>query len=390
MRPVSLVTLHLLLAVTTSSACGSSPPAAARADAGAGAAPAPVVPSNRPAAVRLEGRYDTRDPKGPKVGWPGAHISARFRGTEAFVTLAEELGEAGPSLFDVIVDGGVQPTVLTPAAGEAEYMVASGLPAGPHVVELRRRTEGRVGTTQFRGFRFPGGELLPAEPAPSRRIEFLGDSEMNGYGIEGTFPCTFSGATQNEGKAYPALVAKDLVADHVTVSYSGKGISRNPSADDTTVFGALYGRSLPLDPSSAWNFGAYVPDVVVIALGGNDWERPDPAVFDPPDVAALEAKYLELVASVRGYYPLAKVFVVHPASLTADHPEGYDAYAKMKQVLDDVVAARAAAGDTQVFYFELPRAQAADRTGCDYHYNAAFHRTLADSLIVAIRARTGW
>jgi hypothetical protein len=41
-----------------------------------------------------------------------------------------------------------------------------------------------------------------------------------------------------------------------------------------------------------------------------------------------------------------------------------------------------------VFYFELPRAQAADRTGSDYHHNAAFHRTLADSLIVVIRART--
>src|SRR5687767_91750 len=56
---------------------GSSP----GEDGGGGDADAaPQIPS-----IRYVGRFDTSDPAGPKVAWPGARVIVRFSGTEVKV-----------------------------------------------------------------------------------------------------------------------------------------------------------------------------------------------------------------------------------------------------------------------------------------------------------------
>ena len=386
--------LTLVLLSTGISACstdeaGVLAPVVARADGGADAPSGADAASVEPA-VRVVGRTDERDPAGPRFGWPGTRVVARFSGTGADIRLSESpSGSDGTSMYDVLVDGATRTSPLVLTQGPATYSLAAGLSSGEHVVELRRRTEGRVGTTQLLGFT-PNGSLLSPPPALGRRIEFVGDSETNGYGIEGIAPCSFSAATQNEGKAYPALVAKELAAERATISFSGKGVLRNPDRSDAIVFGQLYARAVPVDADSPWAFERFAADVVVVAVGGNDWERPDPAVFDPPDTTQLRGAYDALLTDIRKAYPSARIFCALPASLTPDHPVGYDAYAKMKALLQGVVDARTAGGDARIHYFEFPRATEADRTGCDYHYGPAFHQMLAASLAPAIREKTGW
>ena len=142
-------------------------------------------------------------------------------------TFAETSLYSGPSRWDVIVDDVVQ-TPLALATASTTYTLASGLAFGTHTVELHRRTEANVGVSQFLGFEFPGGVLLAPPPAPARRLEFLGDSSSNGYGILGNGPnCGFSGDTENERLSYPALVANDLGADHHNLAASGKGLYWN-------------------------------------------------------------------------------------------------------------------------------------------------------------------
>jgi lysophospholipase L1-like esterase len=294
--------------------------------------------------------------------------------------------------WDVTVDGTLQATPLALTQGQATYALASGLTPGVHTVELWRRTEAYVSSTQFRGFDFGGGTLVAPPPPKSRRIEFLGDSSMNGYGIEGAGPnCPFTAATQNEHLAYPALVAQDLDAEHHDISYSGKGVYWNYArAVDTQVFGLLYPRTLPDVTSSVWSFASWVPDVVWITLGGNDWDQPNPGDPAPP-VDQFQAKYDELVGVVRSKYPSAYVICAVATSLNDDYPVGYAAYTNVKTVLANVVAARAAAGDTRIYTYEFARAnQATDLTGCDYHPNIAKHRAMANEVIAFVKTKTGW
>lgn len=62
--------------------------------------------------------------------------------------------------------------------------LAEGLAPGPHTVTVQKRTEAEQGRTTLYGIEADGA-LLDLPPAPSRLIEFIGDSHTCGYGTEG-------------------------------------------------------------------------------------------------------------------------------------------------------------------------------------------------------------
>jgi len=341
-------------------------------------------------AVRFVGRADTSDPGKPIFSWPGSRIIARFDGTEASVTLAESAAEvAGPSHWDVLVDG-VRTSTLVPTIGMGTYTVASGLAAGTHTVELYKRTEAKVGTTKFHAIAFPGGgTLLAPPPTPTRRIEFLSDSTTTGYGNECTNPNdAFTAATQNERLAYGGLVAKDLAADHHDISISGKGVLVNNYRPDPVVFDQLFPRTQPAVALADWTFASFVPDVVWLMLGANDWDSGEPTPSQP-NATAFNAKYDDLVVLVRSKYPNAHFFMAIAPSLNDDYPVGYAARTKMVNAIDAVLAAHPT--DTKLYKGTItPAVYPTDLTGCGFHTNLAKHRAMADEVIPQIKLKTGW
>jgi lysophospholipase L1-like esterase len=388
--PLRSISAAITIFLGLAALCCSKPPSGASLGAEGDAAPAPATGTPMPA-IRIVGRADSRDPAGPRVALPGTRIIARFQGTAANVRLADTAAARGPSRFEVIVDGVALSSALAVTTATTDYPLVRGLAPGIHTLELYRLTEAQVGTTQILGFDFEGGTLLPPPPASPRRLEFVGDSTSNGYGVEGTAPCEFSGATQNERKAYPALVAIALGAEHVNFGYSGKGVLQNYTRSDDDVFGVLYPRALPDDPTSAWDFpAASMPEAVFVNLGGNDWDQPSPDTFDPPAVDAFATKYAELLAAIRARYPTAHVIGALGPSQTDAHPDGYQAFTKGKAAVQAAIAKRTEAGDTRVYYFEPTRLTEEYRTGCNAHPNAAFHEVLAVEIAAAIKEKTGW
>ncbi len=360
--------------------------AADAADAAADAAPA--VPE-----VVFVGRFDTTPALGPKVAFPSAEIIARFSGTEVKATFADSIlfSDLGKTRWEVIVDA--TSTVLTLERTQMKYTLATGLAPGNHTVRLIRLSEPQVGTSQFLGFDFNGGTLLAPPPRPTRHFEFLGDSASNGFGIEGAGNCTFSAATENSQKAYPALVAKDLGGDHHNLSVSGKGLYQNNYRPDLETYSFVYPRIIPFTDGSSWSFAGYSPDVVWMTLGGNDYDDPDGNPMNAPDAppfAAFEAKYAEMVTLIRTKHPAAHIFCAIAPSLNDSYPPGYNAFTNVKTAASNVVAAKNGAGDTKVYYFEFTRSQQGDLTGCDGHPNVAKHRAMADEAILFIKQKTLW
>lgn len=153
----------------------------------------------------------------------------------------------------------------------------------------------------------------------------------------------------------------------------------------------IYQRSNVYAGSAPWQYTDFMPDVVWITLGGNDYgvsSLPDGAGAPPP--GAFETHYDALVTTVRTQHPNAHIFCSVAPSLSDDYPPGWNAYASVKSAAQHVVNAHAAAADTKIYFFEFARSTRADLTACESHPNIAKHRAMANEAMILIKAKTGW
>lgn len=351
-----------------------------------------------PPAVRFVGRFDRRAPAAPKAAWPGARIIARFSGPEVKVRLDEQYFawmSGAPSEWDVIIDGLAQ-SKLVVTAGAKDYMLGQGLAAGPHTVELFKRSEAQNGNTQFLGFTFPGGTLLPPPPLQSRRIEVVGDSSASGYGIEPANNCEGGGGVakyQNFRKAWPSVLGATVNAEVHGSVYSGKGLTRNIWRPDTEPIPKLFPRTNPLDTSLLHNFGSWTPDLVAVMLGANDFAdglgSPNPG---PATYAMFVAEYKSFVGTLRANYPGALlVLAVSPTAVDGQATAGAFTRTNIRNAIKAVIQDRELAhNDTNVMLFAPAIATNAELTGCDGHGNTLFHNRVAAELAALVKPRLGW
>ena len=372
----------------SSSGTAPSSSSGASGDAGTDAEP------SGPPAVRFVGRFDTTDAAAPVCAWPGCRIAARFEGSKLSVRLlerADDWMDGGPSEWDVTIDGVAKPKIVM-TLGEKVYELATGLGPGVHSVELYKRSEAHNGTTQFGGFDFGEGGKLLSPPAPaSRRIEIIGDSTPASFGIEGTEgSCGLDKAAKNQNfhRSFGARLGEIFGADvHGTV-YSGKGLVKNIWRPDTETMPKLFGRANPLVPTSTFALSSFVPDVVVVMLGGLDFAEGQPSDDGPTPHAEFVAAYAQLLATMRGAYATTQILAVVSPSVV-----DYDGRPIRTSLVSGVTAAvdqRRAAGDADVTLVMPPLATPAELTGCGGHGNPAFHERLAQDLATSVRTKTSW
>jgi hypothetical protein len=356
----------------------------------------PVDPG--PPAVQLVGRFDTRDPAGPMSAWPGGRIIARFRGTRVSVRLREHQEawmQGGPSEWDVVIDGVAEPKLVTDGSGmPQDYVLAEGLADGTHVVELYKRSEAQNGTTQFLGYDFGSGKLLPPPARKTRRLEIIGDSVSSGYGVEGigtVCPGLGSAAKyENFHISMGALLGDMFDAEVAGTVFAGKGIAQNVWTSDKETMPVLFSRALPADATSVWDFSKFMVDVVIVMLGGNDFATGEPVDQGPATPAAFDGAYSTFAATLRQHYPAAHLFLTVPPPLTDAEPPGNNTRTNVVAGVKAVTAERNAAGDTKVYALEPTPGTEAEHTGCDGHGNPQFHQRVANEIAVEIRAKVGW
>jgi lysophospholipase L1-like esterase len=337
-------------------------------------------------AIHYLGRFDTRDPAGPRFAWPGSAIALSFRGTGLQVGLTDH----GTNYFAVSVDGQAATEMPTSGIGKT-YTLASGLSAATHTVVLTKKTEAFVGIVQLLAVTPTGaGAMLVASPEPfSRRIEYVGEATTCGWGDLGTDAgCGFSPQTEDETVAYGALTATSLNAQQTVIAYSGKGIYRDSADAGTDQLPTLFERTLPDDPMSTWGFTTPPPDVVLINLGGNDFTAGDPG---QPFVTA----YVAFLHQLRGHYPQAQIVcALGPTLGTKRTMAATDSQNAVKQAQ--------AGGDMRVQMLQIAEAEGGtafgfdeqlggiDGFGCAYHPSAKTHEIMAAKLTPVLKALLGW
>ncbi len=313
------------------------------------------------------------------MAWPGTRVLARFNGTGASVKLSELLPyyQGKPSWFNVIVDG-VVGTPFSVSDADEDHVLAAGLALGDHTVEIEKRTEANHGTVRFQGFTFTGGTgLLPPPARPTKRIEFITESTADGFGVEGDRNVTCINSAppdyDNIRKSVSFKTAVSLGAEPHFTSYSGKGIADTEtgigSGDDQTM-PLMWTRGLPEpEPGTPFDTSKWIPQVVVLSLGGADYTRGVAGV--QPDFVT---KYDAFIGDLRAKYG-ASTYIYLTIWSQIKGADRTDLSTK----IDSVLAGRAA--DTKLKKYVFPEADPSVETGCYYHAVESHHTAMATLLV---------
>jgi hypothetical protein len=330
-----------------------------------------AIPANNPL-IQYSGRFDFSNPRAPKFDWPGVSITAAFHGT----SIGFLLDDPG-NTYDVHLDG--NPVTVWSTSPDQHLYTLGPLPAGDHLVKVVKRTEALFGLVTFKGLVLSAGAVLSTPPGlPGRKVETIGASYVCGYGVEApSTQCESLLPYENATKAFGVLVAQDLQAEYHIEAFSGKGVVRN-NADPLTLsahpFPPLFDQTLCADPKSTWDFSKWIPNVILVELGVNDFSTEPQA-----NRKEFSHGYFAFLKHIREKYPKAFIFCVAP--------EGWPP--PLATTVDEVVEKRNIGGDKNIQLITYPPV-APDEMGCDSHPNVAAQRKIADIITAAIKKTMDW
>ncbi len=323
--------------------------------------------------IQYFGRFNFSDPKNPEFDWPGIYIKAQFWGTNCSVRLKD-----GNNDYNVFIDN--QLTFVLRTTSDTLYRVAQFLENKRHSIMITKRTEASFGKGVFSGFVFEnGGRIFKPQPAKLRRIEFIGDSFVAGYGNEGPDPkCDFSRETENNYSAYGPVLARKLRAEYHIIAASGIGVVRS-YGDTLTHHGKTMPQVYPLtcfNDTLIYDDPDWQPDAVVIRLGRNDfWRKPY------PKKSLFQNTYLQFLKSIRAMYPNSYLFAIS-GPILQDPNSSYISWAvkKFKET-----------SDKKITFIRIPSILKRPQDfGCNWHPNVQGHIKIAEFLEHKIREKLLW
>ncbi len=325
-----------------------------------------ILPNNPN--IQYFGRWDMSDSMHYRYSWPGVYCSCEFTGRSIGVRLVD-----GTNYFNVYIDGKLHSVFHGTKSGEADYILAQGLVNGKHSLRFSRRNITFETPYTFCGIVLDGGAtLLPPPRKPTRKIEFIGDSFTAAESDEATepqLPWEARYPVTNIDKGFAPLIAQHFGAQYATTCRSGSGMVCDWQGDTNESVPKKFDRTLMESSAPKWDFKKWIPDVVVICLGLNDYsglKDKDGKVSD--DKSAMFRKtYHEFLETLRGVYPHAKIVAV------AAYPEWIRRNVRL------MVDEEKVSGKSDVYYStfdEFPGGYVANG-----HPTIATHKKMADQMI---------
>lgn len=329
--------------------------------------PVVVAPDN--SKIRYTGRVSL-SPTAALYDWADTRIEFQVSATALELLLNDDKND-----YNLFVDNQLKKTIT----GTGAISVPVSLGTGDHHVLLTKRTGPNSGSGQFLGIRLSqGGQLLDLPAAPSRKIEFIGDSWTVGYGNEGP-GLNCNGVLrpyENSYLSFSPIAARALGAQSHSIAISGFGVVRNYGDTNPTSpkpMPLYYNRTLMEREDLPWSFQSWVPDAVVIKLGTNDHStQPEPSanVF----IQGIHG-LINQVTNAHGQVP---IFLLADTSLP-------QVVVRMQTAAQE----QHVKGNSQVYFVQLtspPQSQ----LGCDWHPLVMAHEAMAAELVAAIKPVLGW
>lgn len=321
------------------------------------------------------GRHELLSDGSVSFGASGVSFFVRSSGSKLEVDLNDEFREGiSYNWFTVIINGQESHRFRT-EQGVTRYTLVENVGAGQHDVILIKATEGANGRNVISAFH--ADEFLPSPALPDRRIEFIGDSITCGMGAdEREIPCGQSEwmdqhTTWNN---YAVQVARKLDAQYMLTAVSGMGMHRNWSTPGPIMpdrYASVY--SDPLDTSTSWDHSRYQADLVIIALGTNDFsdgDKPDPR--PAPIESEFKHEYRRFLDHLRKVYPVAH-FILLNSPILEEHKNEI-----LSKWLLELKEERHGSGDNKIDVFQFSKRYP---SGCTGHPSMEEHEQISAELI---------
>ena len=211
-----------------------------------------------------------------------------------------------------------------------------------------------------------------------RKIEVIAASSSTGFGNLGTTSEDKNTSNSDALNAYAFLSAKALNAELNIVAASGWGVkaSRWTTPNTLNMFDAY--KKVDMFSTVDWNYSNYIPDVVVMNLGTNDWSYVQ-ATDDPNEkivrMNAFINQYVTFVNFISGLYPEAEIIILYGLMNEINiYDATIDIYNQASETVDNL----------HIFKVH------GDGKGCSNHPSVASHHEIAIALTNKIKQITNW
>jgi lysophospholipase L1-like esterase len=332
------------------------------------------TPEELPAsALHPVGRYLVNKDQHLELISSAAHAGFRFEGTEARV-IASAAYAGAHSYLQYELDGVYQKRVSID--GQQDTVLITVPRTGKHTVWLYKTTEAHTGALVIQKIMAPNVMALPKPTAPM--IEFIGNSITCGAAADpSVVPCG-TGEYHDQHNAYQAYgprVARAVNADFMLSSVSGYGAYRNWNSNGPTLPDVYEKMDFQAKTAQPWDFSKFLPQVVSIALGTNDFSDGDgKATRLPFDSARFVTSYTSFVKNVKAKYPQARIALLSSPMLNGPKKQMLEnCLTAIKKQID---AAYPSARPVALHFFQPMQA-----TGCSGHPSVAEHGVLAAELV---------
>jgi len=242
-------------------------------------------------------------------GFPGVSFFINFEGKRLSL---EASSSGGQNYIDVIVDGG-EPTLFKLTAQEEQLSLVQSESIQKHSVEIIHRSETWHGTVSFKKFTTDGKFTAP--PAlPKRKMLVLGDSVTCGEAIDRMDGGKKDTRWWNPRLSYGMLTAKALSAQINLVCMGGHGLIRswNGKTDEHNLPDFYqFAVATNKDPLK-WDHTQYDPDLIVSAIGTNDFSS------GIPDRETYITTYAKFLLVLLRNHKHAQIVVTEGAILNGD------------------------------------------------------------------------
>jgi lysophospholipase L1-like esterase len=329
------------------------------------------------------GRFD--DSVDRQTDWPGSKIMFSVKAIDTKLTVTLSALVSSKTHYFAAIEVNCLYTnryEIFEGMNKIQFSVEDTIPGKIYdlsVVKISEASNGdSIGTMAFNEVEILGGSLLPLEEtsgetcAPSAsapKLLFIGDSITTAYGVDGTDAfCHYTAATQNVLESYATVVAQSLSAHLQTIAWSGKGVVRNygdVNPTSTEPMPIFYNRTLATDSASYWAPSNYLPDLVIISLGANDYStQPNPSDED------FQTGLINLIQQLRVDFPSQAQGNVKVLLLCEPGAVG-------NQCINiETVAAKTA----DAVYLKIPN-EVLVSYGCDYHPSVETQANIAELVI---------
>ncbi len=230
--------------------------------------------------LQYSGRIDFEDVLAPVFVYAGSYVRLRFTGKSFGVTISNRRSY-GSNYVGYILDGVQGKFLLEQDREQHSYSLVQGLASGEHELLLFKRMDSCHYFT-LHGFELEeGGQILPSDPLPNRRMEVFGDSVSCGEVSEavdyvGKEDPQHDGEFSNSWYSYSWITARKLNAELHITSQGGAALLDQTGwfcGPDFVGMESIYDKiqyNPQLGEVKQWNFTAWTPHVVVVAIGQND------------------------------------------------------------------------------------------------------------------------